>query len=96
MAVASNRAAAPLEVRLRGPGQGAGAVLHVRALAMLARDVGATLVVEGVERQSDLAHLARTGLPLLVQGYAIARPGPPWPTTSRSAERSIRDAGGNT
>jgi len=64
----------------------------VRALAMLARDVGATLVVEGVERPSDLAHLTRTGLPLLVQGYAIARPGPPWPTTSRSAERAIRGA----
>lgn len=62
----------------------------VRALAMLARDVGATLVVEGVERPSDLAHLARTGLPLLVQGYAIARPGPPWATTTRSAERAIR------
>lgn len=67
----------------------------VRALAMLARDVGATLVVEGVERPNDLAHLARTGLPLLVQGYAIARPGPPWPTTARSAERSIRRAGRN-
>jgi EAL domain-containing protein (putative c-di-GMP-specific phosphodiesterase class I) len=67
----------------------------VRALAMLARDVGATLVVEGVERPIDLAHLARTGLPLLVQGYAIARPGPPWPTTSRSAERAIRGANGS-
>ena len=61
----------------------------VRALAMLASDLGATLVVEGVERTADLAHLTRTGLPLLVQGYAIARPGLPWPIISRSAARAI-------
>ena len=61
----------------------------VRALAMLAHDLEATLVIEGVERATDLAHLARTGLPLLVQGYAIARPGPPWPSISLSARRAI-------
>jgi EAL domain-containing protein (putative c-di-GMP-specific phosphodiesterase class I) len=61
----------------------------VRALAMLAGDVGATLIVEGVERPTDLAHLVRTRLPILVQGYAIARPGAPWPTISRGAINAL-------
>ncbi len=56
----------------------------VRALAMLATDVGATLIVEGVEHTEDLMHLARTRLPILVQGYAIARPGAPWPVERQS------------
>jgi EAL domain-containing protein (putative c-di-GMP-specific phosphodiesterase class I) len=64
----------------------------VRALAMLAHDLGATLVIEGVERTTDLAHLARTGLPLLVQGYAIALPGSPWASISASAKRAIATA----
>ena len=61
----------------------------VRALAMLATDVGATLIVEGVERTNDLVHLAKTGLPLLVQGYAISRPGAPWPQISPLAGRAL-------
>lgn len=64
----------------------------VRALAMLATDVGATLIVEGVERTEDLLHLAETRLPLLVQGYAIARPGPAWPQISTVAGRALRGA----
>ncbi len=64
----------------------------VRALAGLALDVGATLIVEGVEEADELTHLARTGLPLLVQGYAIARPGAPWPAISPDARRAWRAA----
>lgn len=62
----------------------------VRALAMLAADVGATLIVEGVERPSDLMHLAQTGLPIWAQGYVIARPGVPWPRISPLAERTLQ------
>ncbi len=61
----------------------------VRALAMLATDVGATLIVEGVEGADDLMHLCKTGLPLFVQGYAIARPGSPWAQISPAAGRTL-------
>jgi EAL domain-containing protein (putative c-di-GMP-specific phosphodiesterase class I) len=64
----------------------------VRALATLATDVGATLIVEGVEHTEDLMHLARTRLPILVQGYAVARPSPPWPSVSRAAAKAIISA----
>ena len=61
----------------------------VRALAMLARDVGATLIVEGVEGTNDLMHLCKTGLPIFVQGYAIARPDVPWAQISPAAGRTL-------
>ncbi len=57
----------------------------LRALDGFTREIGATLVAEGVERISDLAVLTLTGFPLLVQGYAIARPGAPWPAASELA-----------
>jgi EAL domain-containing protein (putative c-di-GMP-specific phosphodiesterase class I) len=59
----------------------------VRALSDMASEVGATLVVEGVERTDDLAHLARAGLPVLVQGYAVAEPAAPWATIRDDAAR---------
>ena len=51
----------------------------VRALSGFAAEIGAVLIAEGVERQEDLALLARTRLPIMMQGFAIARPGAPWP-----------------
>jgi EAL domain-containing protein (putative c-di-GMP-specific phosphodiesterase class I) len=51
----------------------------VRAMQSFAHDIGAMLVAEGVETGQELALLADTGLPILVQGYAVARPGAPWP-----------------
>ncbi|MEK6720019.1 MAG: EAL domain-containing protein [Chloroflexota bacterium] len=51
----------------------------VRALSGFAEEIGAVLIAEGVERPEDLALLARARLPIMVQGFAIARPGAPWP-----------------
>jgi EAL domain-containing protein (putative c-di-GMP-specific phosphodiesterase class I) len=76
----------------RGLGRDGRRQALVRALAILATDVGATLIVEGVESTLDLTHLTRTRLPLLVQGYAIARPGRPWPSVSRQAARATENA----
>ena len=58
----------------------------LRALNGFAKEIGAVLVAEGVENLADLAALIATGFPLLVQGYAIARPGAPWPSVSRGAQ----------
>ncbi len=54
----------------------------VDALVGFAGAIGATPIAEGAETPADLALLARTRGPLLVQGYAIARPGPPWPAAA--------------
>ena len=54
----------------------------LRAINDFTTEIGATLVAEGVEEASDLAVLAETGFPILVQGFAIARPGAPWPAAS--------------
>ncbi len=52
------------------------------ALVGFAGAIGAVPIAEGVETPADLALLARTRGPLLVQGYAIARPGPAWPAVA--------------
>lgn len=51
----------------------------VRALSTFAAEIDAILIAEGVEHPEDLAVLASSPLPILVQGFAIARPGAPWP-----------------
>jgi PAS domain S-box-containing protein len=71
----------------------------VDALVGFAGAIGAIPIAEGAETAADLARLARTRGPLLVQGYAIARPGPAWPavdlgllgapTARRSGTRSV-------
>jgi EAL domain-containing protein (putative c-di-GMP-specific phosphodiesterase class I) len=55
----------------------------VRAMQSFAHDIGATLVAEGVETAEELALLARADRPILVQGYAVARPAPPWAAVVR-------------
>lgn len=60
----------------------------LRAIHAFTTDIGASLVTEGVEAPGDLAILTQTGLPLLAQGYAIARPGAPWPRVSAAANRA--------
>ena len=60
----------------------------LRALNGFTIEIGAALIAEGVEKASDLAVLAQTGFPLLAQGYAIARPGAPWPRVSAKASRA--------
>lgn len=60
----------------------------LRALNGFTIEIGAVLIAEGVETASDLAVLTQTGFPLLAQGYAIARPGAPWPRVSANASRA--------
>jgi len=67
----------------------------LRALNGFTIEIGASLIAEGVEKASDLAVLAQTGFPLLAQGYAIARPGAPWPRVSANASRALLAAGPN-
>ena len=55
----------------------------VAALAGYSRQVGALLVVEGIETDAELDALQRIGVPL-VQGFRLARPGAPWPQIARS------------
>lgn len=52
----------------------------VRAMATFAGEIGAVLVAEGVEHDDELDLLVRAGRGILVQGYAVGRAGPPWPT----------------
>lgn len=65
----------------------------LRALNGFTIEIGAALIAEGVETASDLTVLAETGFPLLAQGYAIARPGAPWPRVSANASRALLAAG---
>jgi len=50
----------------------------VAALAGYAQQVGAHLIVEGVETTAELQILRDIGV-RLVQGFRLGRPGPPWP-----------------
>lgn len=49
----------------------------VRNMVSFARDLGAKVVAEGVERREELATVAELGCQL-VQGYYLARPSPPF------------------
>ena len=49
-----------------------------------ANSTGGLLVAEGVETEAELAEVRLTGA-LLVQGFLLARPGPPWPTIDERA-----------
>jgi EAL domain-containing protein (putative c-di-GMP-specific phosphodiesterase class I) len=50
----------------------------MRAVVAFAREVGTTVIAEGVETLGELDVL-RDAEVHLVQGYLLARPGPPWP-----------------
>jgi len=50
----------------------------LRALAAFAREVGATIVAEGVERREELEVLREAGVGL-AQGWLFGKPGAPWP-----------------
>lgn len=63
----------------------------VRAMQGLAHGTGATWVAEGVGPAEELTLMARADTPIRVQGYAVARPGPPWARVVR-AEVSIASA----
>lgn len=51
----------------------------LQVLTGYAASTGGMLVAEGVETEAELAVVRAAGAPL-VQGFLLARPGPPWPT----------------
>jgi diguanylate cyclase (GGDEF)-like protein len=53
----------------------------VRSLVAFAREVGAAVIAECVERPEELEVLAEAGV-ALAQGWLLSRPGPPWPLPS--------------
>jgi EAL domain-containing protein (putative c-di-GMP-specific phosphodiesterase class I) len=61
----------------------------IRAFVTMARDLGATVCAEGIERADELQTLADldvgTG-----QGYLFARPAPAWPAIDADAARTCR------
>ena len=57
----------------------------VRAMATFVGEIGGMLVAEGVEALADLGLLTRIGRGILVQGNALARPGPAWPAVAGTA-----------
>lgn len=64
----------------------------VWSLVAFAREVGATVIAEGVERREELAVLREAGVHL-AQGFLLGEPGPPWPTGSLDvAEDPVRIA----
>jgi putative methionine-R-sulfoxide reductase with GAF domain len=50
----------------------------MRAVVAFAREVGTSVIAEGVETRRELDVLREAEVHL-VQGYLLARPGPPWP-----------------
>ena len=70
---------------VRGLGDDTARQALVDALVGFTGAIGAVPIAEGAETAADLALLARTRGPLLVQGYAIARPGPAWPAIEPAA-----------
>jgi EAL domain-containing protein (putative c-di-GMP-specific phosphodiesterase class I)/putative methionine-R-sulfoxide reductase with GAF domain len=59
----------------------------MRAVVAFAREVGTSVIAEGVETRGELEVL-RGAEVHLVQGYLLARPGAPWPTISRTGPAS--------
>ncbi len=51
----------------------------VRSVLAFAREVGTSVIAEGIEAPTELEVLRDVGVNL-VQGYLLARPGPPWPS----------------
>lgn len=61
----------------------------LRALAAFAREVGAGIVAEGVERPQELETLCDAGVDY-AQGWLFGRPGAPWPQTAGPAAPRAR------
>ena len=61
----------------------------VQALQAFTSAIGGLTVAEGVEHVGDLDELRAVGVDL-VQGYVVARPGPPWPDLTPVADRLLR------
>ncbi len=57
----------------------------VRSVLAFAREVGTSVIAEGIETSKELEVLRDAGVNL-VQGYLLARPGPPWPSIATPGE----------
>ena len=55
----------------------------MRAVVAFAREVGTSVIAEGVETRGELDVLREAEVHL-VQGYLLARPGPPWPVVEHT------------
>lgn len=79
-----------LDARLiTGLGTDLARIALVRSIQTFTREIRATLVAEGVESADDV-ELLRTMAPgLLVQGFAVSRPAPAWPTLHPAAKRLL-------
>jgi EAL domain-containing protein (putative c-di-GMP-specific phosphodiesterase class I)/putative methionine-R-sulfoxide reductase with GAF domain len=67
----------------------------VRSLVAFAREVGTSVIAEGIERVEEL-ETARTAGVAYGQGYLLARPGPPWPALAAGQERRSSESGEDT
>ena len=63
----------------------------VESLVRFARRVGAIVCAEGIEKHDDIEVLANLDVPW-GQGYALARPAPPWSQISPPAAETCRTA----
>ena len=59
----------------------------VWSLVAFAREVGSTVIAEGVERHEELAVLRDAGVHL-AQGWLLGRPAPPWASSALGATRA--------
>ena len=62
----------------------------MRAVVAFAREVGTSVIAEGVETRGELDAL-RDAEVHLVQGYLLARPGPPWPSIASAPTVEVPD-----
>jgi EAL domain-containing protein (putative c-di-GMP-specific phosphodiesterase class I)/putative methionine-R-sulfoxide reductase with GAF domain len=63
----------------------------MRAVVAFAREVGTSVIAEGVETRAELQVL-RDAEVHLVQGYLLARPGAPWPAIGRTGRQTVPGA----
>ena len=63
----------------------------MRAVVAFAREVGTSVIAEGVETRGELDVL-RDAEVHLVQGYLLARPGAPWPDIARTGPADVHPA----
>jgi EAL domain-containing protein (putative c-di-GMP-specific phosphodiesterase class I)/putative methionine-R-sulfoxide reductase with GAF domain len=65
----------------------------VRSLVAFAREVGTSVIAEGIERPEELDTLRTAGVSF-GQGYLLARPGPAWPELARPDDPDVDDSAG--
>jgi EAL domain-containing protein (putative c-di-GMP-specific phosphodiesterase class I)/putative methionine-R-sulfoxide reductase with GAF domain len=77
---------------VRGIDEDANRRALMRAVVAFAREVGTSVIAEGVETRGELEVLREAEVHL-VQGYLLARPGPPWPAIGRTGPSAAATTG---